>query len=293
MPNKHTTDGNYRYAFQGQEKDAETEMEAFELRLWDGRLGRWLTVDPAGEFYSPYLGIGNNPVSFIDPDGGDIIFYGLHPDTNKYYPIIIIKSDIYNINYYTCLTPLLGGASRAPLELPLLNTYYGFDTATWILGRPDAIRFNYSIGVHAGVLDVGGTISVVAPLQGKDKGGLFYYRPGKDSGADIGFEKDSRSLQIDASHTVSFIYDSDRNYDNFRRNTFEGVEKMISGGYKLLTANLFQSADKSYYGFSLGLGGSLNVFSGDKNRTNSSINLSGATLFFAIEPGSGCGNKTK
>ena len=70
MPNKHTTDGNYRYAFQGQEKDPETGMEAFELRLWDGRLGRWLTVDPYHEFHSPYVGMGNNTMNLIDPDGG-------------------------------------------------------------------------------------------------------------------------------------------------------------------------------------------------------------------------------
>src|SRR5690606_34275909 len=70
MPNKHTTDNNYRYAFQGQEKDGETGMEAFELRLWDGRLGRWLTVDPYHEFHSPYVGMGNNPISLVDPDGG-------------------------------------------------------------------------------------------------------------------------------------------------------------------------------------------------------------------------------
>ena len=70
MPNKQITDGNYRYNFQGQEKDPETGMEAFELRLWDGRLGRWLTVDPMGEFDSPYLGMGNNPISLTDPDGG-------------------------------------------------------------------------------------------------------------------------------------------------------------------------------------------------------------------------------
>jgi RHS repeat-associated protein len=70
MPNKHTTDGNYRYAFQGQEKDSETGMEAFELRLWDGRIGRWLTIDPYHEFFSPYLGMGNNPINLIDPDGG-------------------------------------------------------------------------------------------------------------------------------------------------------------------------------------------------------------------------------
>ena len=34
LPNQQITDQNYRYAFQGQEKDPETGMEAFELRLW-------------------------------------------------------------------------------------------------------------------------------------------------------------------------------------------------------------------------------------------------------------------
>jgi RHS repeat-associated protein len=60
----------YRYAFQGQELDKETGMEAFQLRLWDGRIGRWLNPDPYGQFYSPYIGMGNNPVIGIDPDGG-------------------------------------------------------------------------------------------------------------------------------------------------------------------------------------------------------------------------------
>ncbi|MDC1265232.1 RHS repeat-associated core domain-containing protein, partial [Flavobacteriaceae bacterium] len=69
MPNRNI-EGNYRYKFQGQEKDPETGKEAFELRLWDGRIGRWLTVDPAGQYSSPYLGMGNNPITRIDPDGG-------------------------------------------------------------------------------------------------------------------------------------------------------------------------------------------------------------------------------
>lgn len=45
-------------------------MEAFQLRLWDGRLGRWLSPDPYGQYASPYLGMGNNPVGLIDADGG-------------------------------------------------------------------------------------------------------------------------------------------------------------------------------------------------------------------------------
>ncbi len=62
--------GSYRYAYQGQEKDEETGFEAFELRQWDGRIGRWMSTDPYGQYASPYLGMGNNPVNRIDPDGG-------------------------------------------------------------------------------------------------------------------------------------------------------------------------------------------------------------------------------
>lgn len=69
MPNRNV-EGNYRYAYQGQEKDPETGMEAFELRLWDSRIGRWLTTDPYGQYSSPYLGMGNDPINGIDPDGG-------------------------------------------------------------------------------------------------------------------------------------------------------------------------------------------------------------------------------
>ncbi len=71
MPGFSSIDPNtYRYAFQGQEKDPETGKEAFELRLWDARIGRWLTTDPSGQYASPYLGMGNNPINRIDPDGG-------------------------------------------------------------------------------------------------------------------------------------------------------------------------------------------------------------------------------
>jgi len=67
---------SYRYAFQGQEKDVGTGKEAFQLRLWDARIGRWLTTDPAGQYASPYLGMGNNPVIGVDPDGGYVYYYG-------------------------------------------------------------------------------------------------------------------------------------------------------------------------------------------------------------------------
>ncbi|MFV8282614.1 RHS repeat domain-containing protein [Christiangramia marina] len=69
MPGRNT-EGDYRYAYQGQEKDPETGKEAFELRLWDSRIRRWLTTDPCNQHNSPYLRMGNDPVNGIDPDGG-------------------------------------------------------------------------------------------------------------------------------------------------------------------------------------------------------------------------------
>lgn len=32
-------------------------------------IARWLTTDPAGQFHSPYLGMGNNPINRYDPNG--------------------------------------------------------------------------------------------------------------------------------------------------------------------------------------------------------------------------------
>ncbi|MDQ2770289.1 MAG: hypothetical protein M3Y54_07295 [Bacteroidota bacterium] len=62
----------YRYGYQGQfaEKDAETGFESFQLRLYNDRIGRWTSNDPEGQFSSPYVGMGNNPVSGVDSDGG-------------------------------------------------------------------------------------------------------------------------------------------------------------------------------------------------------------------------------
>jgi len=65
-------DDRYRFQYQGQfaEKDDETGWNHFELREYDVKIGRTLIVDPAREFWSPYLWVGNNPISGVDPTGG-------------------------------------------------------------------------------------------------------------------------------------------------------------------------------------------------------------------------------
>jgi RHS repeat-associated protein len=72
MDGTEITDEPYRYGYQGQfsEKDLTTGWNEFELRMYDARFGRWLSPDPYGQFASPYVGMGNNPVVAIDPTGG-------------------------------------------------------------------------------------------------------------------------------------------------------------------------------------------------------------------------------
>ncbi len=41
----------------------------FHARQYDAQLGRFTTLDPMGQDHSAFMGMGNNPVSNIDPDG--------------------------------------------------------------------------------------------------------------------------------------------------------------------------------------------------------------------------------
>lgn len=66
----------YHFSFNGQERDNETygEGNAFDFgaRIYDPRLGRWMSVDPMQEkyvSYSPYNYSINSPIMLGDPDG--------------------------------------------------------------------------------------------------------------------------------------------------------------------------------------------------------------------------------
>jgi RHS repeat-associated protein len=66
---------NY-YHYQGKEMQNEewydgTGLEEYDFgaRFYDQQLGRWNTQDPAGQFVSPYNGMGNNWPNGVDPNG--------------------------------------------------------------------------------------------------------------------------------------------------------------------------------------------------------------------------------
>ncbi|MCF6133542.1 RHS repeat domain-containing protein, partial [Flavobacterium wongokense] len=85
---------DYRYGFNGKEKDDEVKGEGnsldFGARMYDSRIGRWFATDrKEGKYpsHSPYNYALNNPVFYIDPDGNDIFPSQLFKDS-RYGPLL-------------------------------------------------------------------------------------------------------------------------------------------------------------------------------------------------------------
>lgn len=78
LPNRHGAGNEYRYGYQGSEKDDEVSGEGNSLnsffRQYDPRLGKFKSIDPMSNKFpwqSPYVGFDNNPVLFADSTGGE------------------------------------------------------------------------------------------------------------------------------------------------------------------------------------------------------------------------------
>jgi RHS repeat-associated protein len=77
-PGRSWNGGNYRYGFNGKENDNEIKGEGnqqdYGMRVYDPRLGKFLSVDPLTKSYplnSTYSFAEGDPINFIDLDGGE------------------------------------------------------------------------------------------------------------------------------------------------------------------------------------------------------------------------------
>ncbi len=76
MPGRNLNAGGYRYGFNGKENDNEIKgagnQQDYGFRIYDPRVGRFLSVDPITKQYpelTPYQFASNRPIDGVDKDG--------------------------------------------------------------------------------------------------------------------------------------------------------------------------------------------------------------------------------
>lgn len=107
LPYRHGDEGEYRYAFNGMEKDNEIKpgdgnSYDFGARMYDPRIGKFLSIDAKAEKYpylSPYSFVSNMPIIAIDPDGNDVILIVWATGNGNYGHAAIAVSN-YKTEYY-------------------------------------------------------------------------------------------------------------------------------------------------------------------------------------------------
>ena len=103
MPGRKLTLSDYRFGFNGKENDNEPKGIGnslnFGSRIYDSRLGRWLSLDPLMKKYpdlTPYNFVVNSPIRFLEIDGKD---FGMLVDHSS--KTILITATFYTISEKT------------------------------------------------------------------------------------------------------------------------------------------------------------------------------------------------
>jgi len=96
---KYTAGSSYRYGFNGKENDndvknVEGSQQDYGMRIYDPRVGKFLSVDPltaSYSWFSPYQFSGNSPITSFDIDG-------LEPNKQlNYSEVNVVESALENI----------------------------------------------------------------------------------------------------------------------------------------------------------------------------------------------------
>jgi RHS repeat-associated protein len=126
------TDNQYRYGFNGKEKSDEIASNDYDFgaRIYDGRLGRFLGVDPLAKKFtdeSPFIFVSNSPLMHVDIDGKEKI-------------VVAGGADLYNSS-----TGNFVEASKIQLQNYLKLAKVTKEVVTWMvfdLDYTDAQRAN-------------------------------------------------------------------------------------------------------------------------------------------------------
>jgi RHS repeat-associated protein len=211
----------YRYGFNGMEKDNEHNVEGgnydFGARIYDSRLGRWLSLDPLQFQYpdvSAYCGMGNNPISLIDKKG-KYIYISSNFQNSVFYPVLtnlLSMGDNIFLTSYLCKY-----SGNTTLDLRLL--YNGYSEGN----EAHAIAFASPISEGEDQIISGNSRLVVYGFQkpyGQDDNASFKVKELTPIGAAV-------SLMHEIIHTNLFMENGDQEHNAIAKKHFENLKKGI------------------------------------------------------------------
>jgi RHS repeat-associated protein len=228
--------GNPECKWKFQNKEMEDALalfwQDFGARYYDPQLGRWHSVDPADQFASGYVGMGNNPMNGTDPDGTifivDDILIGMAVGAIIGGMMNIGKSDREFVKGVAIGGAMggLGGFAGAFAPLGVLpGMAYGAGTGA-VLGAANAALSGGNIG--RGAL----TGAITGGIMGGISGGIEAMQLGGDFLTGQRPAHEFTQADLDALG-ISTVGGKKVNYDN--KSLREFAKKQFSNGRGYLT----------------------------------------------------------
>ena len=214
----------YRFGFNGKENDAEisekVEWQDYGMRFFNTLIVRFARVDPITSHYawfSPYIFAGNNPIMFVDLDGGEekkpeppkqnimIIIPSSSELEQKYYDkvggdqgtwFVIVANDMVSaekqLNIYSNNTDvsnvviithgaLVDGTIMLSNEMGLFNSATFVNYNTQKTKRDDIKAQISALNKISGLVEPGGNLVIAACLTGNGEKGVKLTRSMKES----------------------------------------------------------------------------------------------------------------
>lgn len=104
MPGRAYSDSNYRYGFNGKEKDDEVKGSGnqydYGFRIYDARIGKFLSTDPLYKSYpelTPYQFASNTPIQAEDMDGLEVKVSNVKVFADQSRSVVTVQASV-NIN---------------------------------------------------------------------------------------------------------------------------------------------------------------------------------------------------
>lgn len=274
-----TQQEKYRHGYQGEysEMDSTTGWNAFQLRMYDPLIGRWLQMDPERQFASPYNGMGNNPLSGTDPTGGycpkcpdpsgdsdfwsggqtytpqgsDAIYELVDPSMGRDGWVRTSGSDLAQVT----ITPSFGDRF-SNLGYDAWNSQF----SRWLIG--DAVYYSVDFDFFVGMGIDAKPIGIVIPLRGEDLGSVALFQDiGLGGGLDSSIGLAGGRLKYSGHHD-DFVLDM---FNGMRDEVNVSASLVLDLGFSYSNANLGNGETLKGVGGSFGVGFSPIIYGGNVN----------------------------